>query len=813
MIVLIPLGGTGERFKKAGYSQQKALIPVEGKAIIFWLLDEFCKNNKESLSQLKCVCIPYIPEYATENLESLLTKRYSDISFVFVPLSGTTRGAAETVLLGLNKLGETFPGHDEPVLCLDSDNFYTCNVLKKWGGRNCVFSFLDERPEAIFSYVEVNEESQILQIKEKVKISDYANCGGYGFDSMRTLHDFCAEVIERNIRDKNEFYISTVIRYMMEKKHVFYMGRVANKDYYSLGTPQLVQEFERAFLLDLDGTLVDSNPQYVRVWNKLLKPYMLDVDDQFFHHFIMGNSDVRFLKFLMPNLTTSDCQEISKKKDSLFIEEITNAGIEQVLIPGVKDFIQRIKNSRIAVVTSSNRSSALAVLEHTGLAEYINVVVGAEDIDRHKPSPDPFLKAMSVLCVGPEVCTVFEDSLTGYTSAKHASPGNICVYAPDNAIGFEVDPGFVFASYSALSYDKAIGSSDFKSENGTSLDSHINAIRKCLIRGPVKAVSANSHDLLKTGYICDITSFTLTHYGNRQEKVVLKISNFGNELARVAQQLDMYSKEAYFYGHLSHLLGQDIALPKYFGQFTRGTQVGILLGDLREQRGSFNLDLNCDIWMLMNVVRTVHKMHSRYTFLSAEDVIAPMASLKKIEEVTYYAQLVNDRFDKFMHNNSRFLNEIQVDVMTQIKSNYGKILHHQSQFPLSFCHGDLKSPNIYYPAEGEVILLDWQYIHLNKGVSDIVFLLVESIEYDPKRVALVVDFYFELCKEDNPHLTRDDFMFDFKCALCIFPFFVTIWFNSEDADKLLDKAFPLRFMKTLLTYYDAYLDTDFFLTL
>ena len=46
---------------------------------------------------------------------------------------------------------------------------------------------------------------------------------------------------------------------------------------------------------------------------------------------------------------------------------------------------------------------------------------------------------------------------------------------------------------------------------------------------------------------------------------------------------------------------------------------------------------------------------------------------------------------------------------------------------------------------------------------------------------------------------------DLKNSLCIFPFFVCVWFNSEDSDKLLDNVFPLRFMKNLLQYYDYFL--------
>jgi len=40
-----------------------------------------------------------------------------------------------------------------------------------------------------------------------------------------------------------------------------------------------------------------------------------------------------------------------------------------------------------------------------------------------------------------------------------------------------------------------------------------------------------------------------------------------------------------------------------------------------------------------------------------------------------------------------------------------------------------------------------------------------------------------------------------------------VWFNSEDSEKLLDKGFPIRFMKNLLAYYNHYLDEDFFKSL
>ena len=98
---------------------------------------------------------------------------------------------------------------------------------------------------------------------------------------------------------------------------------------------------------------------------------------------------------------------------------------------------------------------------------------------------------------------------------------------------------------------------------------------------------------------------------------------------------------------------------------------------------------------------------------------------------------------------------------------------------------------------------------MNKGVSDIVFLLIESIEFDVTTVELAVNFYYKLMNELYP-ISYDTYMKDFKNALCIFPFFVCVWFNSESSDKLLDPIFPIKFMKNLMKYYNYYLHEHFF---
>jgi len=181
-----------------------------------------------------------------------------------------------------------------------------------------------------------------------------------------------------------------------------------------------------------------------------------------------------------------------------------------------------------------------------------------------------------------------------------------------------------------------------------------------------------------------------------------------------------------------------------------------------------------------------------------------MKCLKKINEISYFKEMINTRYKIFKKNVKYILNNNEKNIIKKIYDNIDKIYNEASSFPLNFCHGDLKSPNIFYKNDTEPIFLDWQYIHLNKGVSDIVFMLVESIEFDITTVELVVNFYYKLQNEGHP-ISYDKYMNDFKNALCIFPFFVCVWFNSESGDKLLDPVFPIKFMKNLMKYYNYYL--------
>ncbi len=550
-------------------------------------------------------------------------------------------------------------------------------------------------------------------------------------------------------------------------------------------------------LFDLDGTLVNTDFIYLDVWKDLLNIYNISINKEFFNNFIKGKSDVTFLNYLLPQLTNENIQKISIQKDTLFIEKLTNYK-EKILLDGVLDFFEKNKDRQIAIVTSCNKSAAEFILKKTKLDKYVDLLIASEDCCKHKPHPEPYLNAIKKLNLKKEECIIFEDSYSGYCSAKNTGVYKICLIMNDESC-YDIKNAdeFKIKDYKNFHINDL-----FKSESNNVINYTLNNIYKTLKYLPIKNISKNNTNL-KTGYICDIISYNIKYNDNTEDNVILKISNFNNELSNTAIKLNMYKNETYFYTSISSLIN-NINIPKFYGNFEQNNKDGIILENLYKYYGTFDINLNTNIDLLLKVVNNIFKMHNKFYFENSNDIIDSMKTLLTINKVTHYSELVNNRFDKFFQKNSILLTENNKNKLKYIYHNFNKILNEASTFPLSFCHGDLKSPNIFYKDNLTPYFLDWQYIHLNKGISDVVFLLVESIEFDKFTVDLVIKYYYKLISEQRK-CSYEEYLKDFKNALCIFPFFVCVWFNSEDNDKLLDPVFPIKFMKNLLKYYDFYL--------
>ena len=795
MNIIIPIGGKGERFKNEGYTKSKSLIEIFEKPMIFYVLDSLNIGKNDT------IYIIYNKIMEKENFTQTIKKKYPLIHFIQLPKD--TSGAAETLYIGLKGICNDI-NHTNKNIVLDCDTFYQEDIIDIYRSsvhNNAVFYSVKENEKPIYSYIQIDEDRRIIDIKEKQKISNNANTGAYCFENIEILCKYCKYILDENIVFNNEPYTSCVINEMIKTNNIFYGIELKDSSIVSLGTPIDVVKYinnTNILLFDLDGTLVDTDFIYIKVWSKLLNKYNITCDKIFFDYFIKGKSDNTFMSYIDSSITPNKIVEISRMKDALFIEYLQKE--EQILFDGVLDFFKENKHHKIAIVTSCNKKAAEYILQFNGLIKYIDLIIASEDCNHHKPNPEPYLKAIDYFNANKENVFIFEDSYSGYCSAKRTHVKNICLIENKNSCS-EINKAvqFKYNNYRNLNLNNII--QFYMNTRDNSLVDYTKQIRECINTIPIKSITKNSNNL-KTGYICDINSYNIQYVNNTCENIVLKISNFDNELSSTAIKLNMYENETYFYNKISYLV---INTPKYFGSFKDNHKDAILLEDLNKYSGTFNINLNKNVHLLLNVVKNIHDIHNTFYFETNKDIISNMKCLKKVNEISYFKELINKRYEIFENNIKYILNNNEKNIIKKIYNNIDKIYDEASCFPLSFCHGDLKSPNIFYKNDSEPIFLDWQYIHLNKGVSDIVFMLVESIEFDITTVELVVNFYYKL-QNESCSISYDTYMNDFKNALCIFPFFVCVWFNSESGDKLLDPVFPIKFMKNLMKYYNYYLN-------
>ena len=180
----------------------------------------------------------------------------------------------------------------------------------------------------------------------------------------------------------------------------------------------LFNRLPKAVLWDMDGTLIDSEPHWLRSERELAAKHDVDWSEE------DGKSLV--------GLSLSASSQIFRDKVGLplsteeIVQELTNSvseGLKKEIIwrPGAKELLQllRKRGVKTALVTMSLRSMALQVVDAIEFDAF-DVVVAGDDVIHGKPHAEPYLKAAQLLGVKPADCIAFEDSISGILSAEAA---------------------------------------------------------------------------------------------------------------------------------------------------------------------------------------------------------------------------------------------------------------------------------------------------------------------------------------------------------------------------------------------------------
>jgi len=229
--VLIPMAGAGSRFEQAGYTFPKPLIEVKNKPMIQVVIE----NLNLDANYIYVVQKAHREKYNLDTLLNLLTPGCK-----IVETDGLTEGAACTALLA-----KEYINNDNPLFFANSDQFvewdsnefmYKMNETNADGG---IVTFTATHPK--WSFAKINEKGLVTEVAEKNPISDIATVGYYYWKHGSDFVKYAEEMIKKNIRVNNEFYVCPVFNQAIKATKEIRTFNV--KGMWGLGTPEDLKNY------------------------------------------------------------------------------------------------------------------------------------------------------------------------------------------------------------------------------------------------------------------------------------------------------------------------------------------------------------------------------------------------------------------------------------------------------------------------------------------------------------------------------------------------------------------------------------------
>lgn len=186
----------------------------------------------------------------------------------------------------------------------------------------------------------------------------------------------------------------------------------------------------QGIIFDMDGTLVDSMPSHIKAWQQTCVDFELPFERDWFYA-MGGSPTINTATALLKKYDIEADPQLLVTSKLRYFDEIKQKGD---IIPTIFAILQQQKalNKQIAIGTGCYRHHALEILSTLGILPLVDVVVTADDVQRHKPLPDTFLEAARLLGVSRSHCVVFEDTELGCQAAYAA--GMDCYLVVDGAI-------------------------------------------------------------------------------------------------------------------------------------------------------------------------------------------------------------------------------------------------------------------------------------------------------------------------------------------------------------------------------------------
>ncbi|MEO7990526.1 MAG: HAD family phosphatase [Chryseolinea sp.] len=174
-----------------------------------------------------------------------------------------------------------------------------------------------------------------------------------------------------------------------------------------------------AFIFDMDGVLIDSNPAHKIALKQFCKQHGYDLSETDLREKIYGRTNKDWLRNLFGNIDKNLLLQYADEKEALF-REIFKKDVKP--LEGLIPFLSKLKKDGIsrAIATSAPRANVDFTLQYANMDGFFDTILDESFVSKGKPDPEIYTKTAQALGFEPARCIVFEDSLSGVEAGKAA---------------------------------------------------------------------------------------------------------------------------------------------------------------------------------------------------------------------------------------------------------------------------------------------------------------------------------------------------------------------------------------------------------
>lgn len=182
----------------------------------------------------------------------------------------------------------------------------------------------------------------------------------------------------------------------------------------------------KAFLFDLNGTMIDDMQYHIRAWHRILNSLGATISLERMKEECYGTNNELLERIFPGRFTTEEKNRMSFEKEKEYQQEFRP---HLRLIEGLDDFLMQSYSSgiKMAIGSAAIMFNIDFVLDNLGIRKYFNALVSADDVSHSKPHPETYLKCAEKLNVDTADCLVFEDAPKGAESAFNAGMKSLVI--------------------------------------------------------------------------------------------------------------------------------------------------------------------------------------------------------------------------------------------------------------------------------------------------------------------------------------------------------------------------------------------------